>query len=372
MAYPPDHLGGYSLYCRNLMRNLTSKGIECEVLSSYYNRISKSDEYIDLNDVRVISKRYWGNLLGLNPMFNILPFLNKHYKEYDIVHVHSYIFFSTIQAALFRKFRKFPLVLQLHGGVQTDDFYSSTLFERLQLLFKKILFDPIIGKTTLKTPDSLVSVSFLDLQTVLKQFKVKRKNNYWIPNAVDITKFKPLKECKRKYITFVGRLSYIKGFDIFLKIAELIHSKNKNIEFLIVGEGPLQDSLEEYRNKIPIKQYLRVPYDEIVKIYNQSRILLITSRYEGLPATMLEAMACGTPVVASRIGGIPEVIRNPNHGSLFDLSDLNEAASICLKIFDKPDQSSLDSDKIRDYIQNHFSWEIITGKMIKVYKDLIE
>jgi glycosyltransferase involved in cell wall biosynthesis len=371
MAYPPDHMGGYSLYCRNLMAHLTSQGIECEVLTSYYNRVSKKRECIDLNDIKVYSNRYWGNLFGLNPLFNILPFLKRNYENYDIIHAHSYIFFSTIQSAFFRKIRKFPLVLQLHGGIQTDAFYPSSLFEKLQLLFKKIIFDPIIGRITLKAPDALVSVSYLDLQTVLKSFKITRDNNFWIPNAVDISKFKLLKGIERKYITFVGRLSYIKGFDIFLKIAEKIHKKKQDIEFIIVGDGPLLNLLREYKSKIPIKYYQRVPYEKMIQVYNKSKILLITSRYEGIPATMLEAMACGTVVVASKAGGVPEVIRNEKYGFMFDLNDLESAAELCVDLIEHQNKYSIDSRVIRDYINKGFSWETITKKMITVYEKLI-
>jgi len=372
MAYSLDYIGGYSIYCRNLIRNLISQGIECEVLTSNYKRISKKNDYIDSDGVKIISKTYFGNLFGINPMLNILPFLSKHYIDYDIIHAHSYIFFSSIQAALFRKIRKFPLVLQLHGGIQTDAFYTSNLFENLQLLFKKIIFDPVFGRFTLKIPDSLVSVSNIDLQTVLKKFKVKRENNYWIPNGVNTSHFKPLDGVKKRYVTFIGRLSYIKGFDLFLKIIEKIYKKNQNIEFLVVGDGPLEYMLHSFKKRIPIRHYHRVPYEKMIEIYNQSKILLISSRYEGMPSTMLEAMACGTQVVASKIGGIPEVIKDENYGFLFDINNLREVSEICLKLIGNEKKGITSSKKIREYVKKNFSWEIITEKMIRVYNDLIK
>ncbi len=371
MAYSPDYIGGYSVYCRNLIKNLISQGIQCEVLTSNYKRISKKNEYISSDGIKIISKTYFGNLFGINPMLNILPFLNKHYMDYDIIHAHSYIFFSSIQAALFRKIRKFPLVLQLHGGIQTDAFYSTTLFENLQLLFKKIVFDPVIGRFTLTTPDSLVSVSYSDLQTVLKRFNVKRERNYWIPNGVDIEKFKPINGMEKKYITFIGRLSYIKGFDIFLNVIEKFYRQNQKIEFLVVGDGPLYYMLQDFKKRVPIKHYNWVPYEKMIEIYNQSKILMITSRYEGMPTTMLEAMACGTFVVASNIGGIPEVIRNENHGVLFNINNINEVSDLCLSLFEDQSTRKIDSKKVRDYIRKNFSWDVITKKMMKIYQNLI-
>jgi len=372
MAYPPDHIGGYSIYCRNLIRKLLKHHIECDILTSNFKRISKKQEYFDSDGVKIISKTYFGNIFGINPLFDIIPFLNKHYRNYDIIHTHSYIFFSSIQAALFRKIHRFPLVLQLHGGIQTDAFYTSNFFENLQLLFKKLVFDPVLGRLILTIPDSLVSVSNLDLQTVLKRFKVRRKKNYWIPNGVDISQFKPLDGVRKRYITFIGRLSYIKGFDLFLKIIEKIYKKNQNIEFLVVGYGPLENMLHEFRKRVPIKHYRRVPYKKMIEIYNQSKILLITSRYEGMPSTMLEAMSCGTQVVASKTGGIPEVIKDKEHGFLFDINNLMEVSDLCLKLIENQKKRTQSSKKIREYIKMNFSWEIITKKMIRVYNDLIE
>ena len=57
----------------------------------------------------------------------------------------------------------------------------------------------------------------MDLLTVLKRFKIKRDKNYWIPNGVDLSKFIKIDDVEKKYITFIGRLSYIKGFDLFLE-----------------------------------------------------------------------------------------------------------------------------------------------------------
>ncbi len=371
-AYPPDNLGGSEIFCRNLSINLKTQGIKSEILTSNYNSNPRKHRYFDKNGIKIINKTYFGNFLGINPVFNILPFLNKHYRDYDIIHSHSYIFFSTAQAAIMRIMYKFPLILHLHGGVQTDYSYTTTYSEKLQTLFKKYFFDKSIGKIILKIPDSLISVSQFDLQTILKVFKVKRQNSYWIPNAVDVSKFKIIEDIERKYITFIGRLSYIKGFDLFLKIIENIHKNNQNIKFLVVGEGPLYRMLQDFKKRIPIKHYHRVPHERMKEIYNQSKILLNTSRYEGMSTTILEAMACGVYIIASKVGGTPEIIKNEQYGYLFEINKLDLASDCCIKMY--KNQNTLDkfSKVSRDYVKKQFSWEIITKKIIKIYDSLLE
>ena len=371
-AYPPDSLGGSEIFCRNLAINLKTHGIKSEILTSNYNSNPRKKRYFDKNGIKIINKTYFGNFLGINPVFNILPFLNKHFGDYDIIHSHSYIFFSTAQAAIMRMMYKFPLILHLHGGAQTDYSYTTTYSEKLQTIFKKYLFDKSIGKLILKIPDSLISVSQFDLQTILKVFKVKRQNSYWIPNAVDVSKFKIIEDIERKYITFIGRLSYIKGFDLFLKIIEKIHKNNQNIKFLVVGEGSLYRMLQDFKKQIPIKHYHRVPHERMKEIYNQSKILLNTSRYEGMSTTILEAMACGVYIIASKVGGTPEIVKDEKYGYLFEINKLDLASDHCLKIYKNQNMLDKFSKLSRDYVKKQFSWEIITKKIIKIYNSLLE
>ena len=110
-----------------------------------------------------------------------------------------------------------------------------------------------------------------------------------------------------QYITFIGRLTYLKGFDKFITIAKKVDEKWPKFPFLVIGDGPLS-SLISANAQLKITHFKQIPYDQMDRYYLQSKILLICSITEGLPTIILEAMKFGVPVVSSYVGGIPEVI----------------------------------------------------------------
>ena len=190
---PPEYLGGLALFSKDLTLNLEKNGIQVDMLTS---TLSKEGPILDKigKNINVIKQKVYlfpdnDNLLKLkNPLFLILKYLKRNTRKYDLIHVHSYIYFSTIQTFLFKFFlnRKIPIVLHLHGGIQTEEFIASSLMERVLLLFKKYFFDLIIGKFMITRANALISVSKEDLLLVNKVFKISRKtHNYYLPNVVN-------------------------------------------------------------------------------------------------------------------------------------------------------------------------------------------
>jgi len=115
-----------------------------------------------------------------------------------------------------------------------------------------------------------------------------------------------------------------------------------------VGDGPLYYMLQDFKRRISIKYYYRVPYEKIVEIYNLSKILLTTFRYKGIQSIMLEGLACGIPIVASRIGGIQEMIKDRNYGFLVDINNLDEVAKICLRLIENQIGTKIYSKTVRE------------------------
>ena len=111
----------------------------------------------------IINLRNSGTLANMNPLFNPIPFLRKNKDDYDIIHVHSYIHFSSIITVLWCYFNKKKCVLTLHGGVKTKDYQAKTVKEHLLVNFKNYVFDKIIGRFTLTLPTAVISVSKQDL-----------------------------------------------------------------------------------------------------------------------------------------------------------------------------------------------------------------
>jgi glycosyltransferase involved in cell wall biosynthesis len=369
--YPPQHLGGSEIFCRNLAINLANKGhLSTDILTSDIFRQNQNQHYLN-GKIKVIYKKFIHNLWGVNPLVNIVPFLKNNYKKYDLIHTHSYIFFTSFQVALLRKLRKFPFILHLHGGIETPSSLAYNRQERLQLIFKNLIFDKTIGRFTVKNADAIISVSQHDLKLIKEMYNVPDEKCYYIPNGVNIEDFQRRNHSVRQYITFIGRLTYIKGFDIFLDLIRKIHKIDDEIKFLVIGDGPLVKELLEVKKKIPITYYPNYPYAEMERVYNMSKVLMITSRFEGLPTTILESLACETPVITSNVGGVSELIESNNNGFFVNFNRFDNSVEKILDIVNDSNKLKKMGEKGREIIKNNYSWDIITDKIIKIYKKII-
>lgn len=243
--------------------------------------------------------------------------------------------------------------------------------EKVLLFLKKYMFDFFTGKLILKKANALISVSKDDILATNRVFKISRKkNNFYLPNVVDSNKFRKLEKVNKKYIGFIGRLTKIKGIDLFLKIIELINKKDKSQKFLIIGEGPYIYEVKQAVKKYPIKFIENIAHNEIVKFYNDCSIFMQTSRAEGLPTCILEALSCEVPVVASNVGGTNEIVHNGKTGYLFENGNVNEAIDAIDNI--KRNNLFYELGKNgRELIKNKFSWEVITGKIVLIYKKVL-
>ena len=172
--YPPENLGGSELFCKNLSLNLSSKeNFECDILTSDFLKRNVKIDFLSNKKVKVIYKQCLFNFWGKNPVVNIFSFLNNNYFNYDIIHIHAYPFFTSIQAALLKKIRKFPLILHLHGFEINSSLSSGfNAYEKLQLFFKNHLFDKYVGKLPIKAADAIISVTKRDLYIVKKKYNL--------------------------------------------------------------------------------------------------------------------------------------------------------------------------------------------------------
>ncbi len=124
-------------------------------------------------------------------------------------------------------------------------------------------------------------------------------------------------------------------------------------------------------DNLPILHSDFYPYEKMVDIYNHSKLVLNTSRFEGVPTTILESLACETPVIASNVGGIPEVIRNDENGLLIKDFIAKSAVSKIIDVLHDPDKSSTFGRNGRNLVLKNFSWDVITDKIEMVYKNFI-
>ncbi|WFN37401.1 glycosyltransferase family 4 protein [Methanomicrobium antiquum] len=123
-------------------------------------------------------------------------------------------------------------------------------------------------------------------------------------------------------IGYIGRLSEEKGILNFILALKILLRENDGLNILICGDGQLKESIEIYITESGLTERVQISgwisHNEIPKYLNQLRLLILPSYTEGLPNIILEAMACGTPVLATPVGAIPDIINNGINGFIMD------------------------------------------------------
>jgi len=275
-------------------------------------------------------------------------------------------------AKLFGK--RVKVVQEVHGD-----------WENAYTLYWKISFSPIrmfinlVIKALLilliKNADAIRTITSFIRNKIQKY--AKHKYVIQFPGYIDIDYFlkeeQNLQKKETKTILFIGALHYLKGVHHLLEAIPRIKSMGiQKIQVIIVGNGPYHSVLRELSLKLNIEEDVlfigRKTQLEVKKYILQSDVIVLPSLSEGLGRVLIEAMACGKPVVASRIGGIPEIIKENYNGFLFQPGNVGELASKIYKVLENPKLSKKLGKNGRDFAQNFFSVE----KYINGYKTLID
>jgi len=285
-------------------------------------------------------------------------------RNVNIWHAHDYKS-NALGLLVKRKIPDLKLITTLHGWVQKT--WKTPLYYT-------------IDKFCLSRYDHVIAVS-QDLHEQAIRWRVPQAKLSLIHNAIDTTEFRRsmTKEQAREALglptnAFVlgglGRLSKEKGFDLLIKAANELMSEGRNIELWIGGEGHEQESLEElisnaYPGKIKLLGLVNDP-----KVFFQALdLFVLSSLREGLPNVILEAMALETPVLSTKVAGIPLLIENQVHGHLIES---NSVEALVHGI-----QTSIDLDlapmtlKARERIKLEFDFLVRMGLVARIYENVL-
>lgn len=192
-------------------------------------------------------------------------------------------------------------------------------------------------------------------------------------HIINFKEFKIIKEYnERDYlIGCVGRLSKEKGILNFVKSIKIMVKDKSNIKFLLIGDGELKSTIEKYLKDNDLNRNVKlikwVSHDELPNYFNELKLLVIPSYTEGLPNVMLEAMACGTPVLAMPVGSIPNIVIDGKTGFIMRN---NSARCIANSI-----EKSLSSSKLNEIshnaynlVKNQFNRDITSKKWFNIFQ----
>ncbi|WP_460040997.1 glycosyltransferase family 4 protein [Thermococcus atlanticus] len=287
--YPP-HWGGIANHLDNLVRELRERH-EVHVLT--YGPIEPRDFERDL--VHQVSVP---NVFGIRgTSFSILAsrkIVRLHRKfRFDVLHAH-FVGTTSYAGLLAKKRTGVPLVVTAHGS--DLDFMS------------KLPLGRYFVKKSLMEADAVIAVSHY---LAKKAISLGAQRVHVVPNGI-----KPMNlyRLERGYITFIGALRKYKNPEVMIELAGAFPGER----FLVVGDGPLRAALEAAAPpNVTFLGYRR----DIDRILSRTKVLILPSKREGFGLVVIEAGSLGVPVLGSRAGGIPELVRDGKNGMLFETFD---------------------------------------------------
>ena len=288
-----------------------------------------------------------------NPSFMISAFLKtKFMKGNDIVHAHN------LPSALSMKHTSGKKILTLHGvySKQIDVLHGKTL-SNISTLYEKyalVWADAI----------TVVSKESYDYYTKLG-FKVSL-----VPNAIDISSLPKKKErLYDKQIIFAGRLSKEKGISDLIEVSRNLP---KDIHLLILGSGPEEEKIREV-TKLHSNIHLmgHVEKERTVSLISGSDILIQPSLVEGISSTLLEAMACKTPIITTNIGGNNELLENNKSGIMIEPNSPQKILEKLIELLSDRQKSINLSEEAFNKVQKYDCSHV--GKLyLNIYESLLQ
>jgi glycosyltransferase involved in cell wall biosynthesis/protein-tyrosine-phosphatase len=201
-----------------------------------------------------------------------------------------------------------------------------------------------------------------------------------IPNGVDAARIRssrPREEVRRalgidpadSLIGIVGRLSPVKGHALFLRAARRILDEAPRARFVIVGDGPLRAELERTARDLGVAAacVFAGARMDVYDLVGAMDVFVLSSLHEGAPMALLEAMALGTPVVATAVGGVPEILTQGTTGLLVGGQDANGLATACLELLRDPERARAMATRARGVVADAFSHRRCGAALVGAY-----
>jgi glycosyltransferase involved in cell wall biosynthesis len=310
--------------------------------------------------------------------------LTKNSKVFgaDIFEIHTNSAYGFPKALEKRNLKK-PLIHLIHGPL-ADEYEQNlkkehqTLREKLANRFMKHQAKQEVAMA--KKASKIVAVSKYSHDKILEHYNVEETKIRIIPNGVDIEKFKPtdLSASKRKFnldkeptVLFVGSLVPRKGLHYLVEAAKKVVKQQANTKFVIVGDGPLRKQLDESLNNAGLMgnfMFLgNLKEDQLPTVYSASDVFVLPSIQEGQGIVLLEAQACGKPVVAFGEGGVYEAVRDKETGFLVDLGNSEDLADNLLKLLGDEGLRQKMGANGRRFVTENFTWDLCAKRMLALY-----
>lgn len=317
---PDLGLAGAEIMCENLSYHLHLSSKYNVFVCSLYSNHTAITERLERSGIKVF---YLGKKKGLD--LSIVYNIYKIIKEYqiDIIHTHLYSFQYAVPASI---------IAGAHVRIHTVHNIATKEFSYPKRKIAKFFYKYCNLKP--------VSISPIISNTIEVEYGIRREHIAMIFNGIDLKNCikKDSYEIGKKFkFIHIGRMSYQKNHDIILQAAKKMKDENRSFIIYLIGAGEEEQRIRRISEELNINDVVSFCglQSNVYPKLHESDCFILPSLYEGMPVSLVEAMGTGLPIIASAVGGIPDMIKNEFSGLLINPNS-NELYTSMIKIMDEP------------------------------------
>ncbi|MDI6809240.1 MAG: glycosyltransferase family 4 protein [Candidatus Eisenbacteria bacterium] len=364
LFYP--HVGGAELQAERLAQRLRGRGFRVSFLTT---RLPGTRRTETQDGFRI--DRIWPDRGYLNACIHILDgffAMLRMRKSVDVIHLHG-ASLMLIPACFMKWIAGKKVLVKIATGNIGGEIEAA---RTLRLGSVRLWF--------LRRASAAVAIS-REIEDELISAGVKDEKILRIPNGVDTEYFRPAEEDEKKdarrslgikdgmkVVLFAGRLTRQKGVDVLLRAWPGVSSEKKDVVLMIAGDGEERNNLEALARELQVSARFLGVVGDMRRCYWASDLFVFPSRYEGLPNAVLEAMACGLPIVATRTGGILEALEHSQVSRLVNTEDVAELRAALKSLLAAENSSPKPSE--RSIVEERFNLDRVASDYVQVYKNL--
>jgi glycosyltransferase involved in cell wall biosynthesis len=365
--FPPRE--GIGFYVWNLSKYLTDQGHRVQIITRGRAGATSRELVDGITIWRPAFLPTYPFHVHLHSMF-VDSVVRALESEVDLFHLHT----PLVKWPATRS----PAIVTVHTPMKTDTgaIPATDLFSWLIKLQAPV--SCLLEQQLFQRADKLVAVAQSVAQE-LRLYDVNPRQVSVLGNGVDTAIFAP---CERQdapaepYVLTAGRLAPRKGLEDLIRCAELVVGQIPNLRFLIAGAGPLEQALqaEIARRKLETRVTLLghiADRAEMLRLYQGAAAYVHAAHYEGLPTVLLEAMACGRPVVATAVSGALDVVQDGRNGLLTPPRNPQRMAEAIVRLLQDPDLGRRLGQAAHATIQERYSWHVVSRSYLAQYEALL-
>jgi len=355
-------LYGAEVMLLELIIEQRKQGIDAQLCSIGSNNCEKKEIEIKANFEKIpLYVVRMGSGFSASGANKIVKYAHRH--DFDIMHSHGYK--PSILLALLPGFiRRMPTVRTLHGWTSANKLSKIYFYEYLDvLLLRRSTAVVAVNKSIFKKKniDYKKNIKFSVVENGISKKAPLIDNDETIVKKILNIKGDDYLICS------IGRLSYEKGFDILLRAFSELKKNDESYKLIIFGEGELEENLFKLAKDLDISDKVCFfgYHDNASKYLPLMDVYVNSSRSEGMPITLLEAMRSGCPIVATNVGGVSEMLNNGEYGVLADSENIDQIVEGIKK---SKDMSSDDKKGLQLFFKNNFISEMMANKYFDIYE----